>query len=65
MKETKKEFNGVKYNNDYKREHYDRLNFLMPRGTKERISAAAAAKDISSSEYVRKAIEDKLLQDNV
>ena len=63
--EDKKKFVKSDYDNKYIKQKYDRLNFLMPRGTKERISAAAAAKDISSSEYVRKAIEDKLSQDNM
>lgn len=63
--EDKKKFVKSDYDNKYIKQNYDRLNFLMPRGTKERIAAAAAVKDISSSEYVRIAIEDKLSQDNV
>ena len=65
MKEVKKEFNETKYNNDYKRDHYDRLNFLMPKGTKERIKAAADKNGVASSEYVRQAIEKQLLCDKV
>lgn len=65
LKETKKEFNKNKYDNEYRKTHYDRLNFLMPRGTKERITAAAAKNNLSSSEYVRIAIENQLSKDNI
>lgn len=38
----------------------DRLNFIMPRGTKDRIKTAAAKEGITPSEFVRRAILEKL-----
>ncbi len=55
-----KVFDKNKYDNNYKKQMYDRLNFLMPKGTKEKIQAAAESKGIASSEWVRQAIFEKL-----
>lgn len=41
----------------------DRLNFVMPSGTKEKIQKAAYNKKISASEYVRQAISKALEED--
>ena len=38
----------------------DRINFLMPKGTKQRIKEAAGKLGITASEFVRQAIEEKL-----
>ena len=38
----------------------DRINFVMEKGTKERINKAAKAAGISAAEYIRQAIEEKL-----
>lgn len=43
----------------------DRLNFVMPQGTKERIQNAAYNKKISASEYVRQAINTALEKDGL
>jgi len=41
----------------------DRLNFVMPSGTKEKIQQAAYKNKISASEYVRQAISAALERD--
>lgn len=38
----------------------DRINFVMEKGTKERINQAAAAEGISAAEWLRRAIDGKL-----
>ena len=38
----------------------DRLNFVMPAGTKDRINKAAAAEGVTASEFVRRAIFARL-----
>ena len=38
----------------------DRINFVMEKGTKERINQAAAADGISAAEWLRRAIDEKL-----
>ena len=58
--EEKKKFNKQDYDNQYIKLHKDRINFLMDKGTKERINQAAAAEGITASEFIRAAINEKL-----
>ena len=60
--EEKKRFNKTEYDNRYIKEHKDRINFLMEKGTKERIKAAADQAGQTSSEFIRDAIEEKLIR---
>ena len=48
-----------KYRNDYNRTHYERVNVLVPPGTKDRIRAVT---DISLSSFIYKCIEQELLR---
>ena len=52
--------NKQNYDNKYIAEKFDRLNFVMPKGTKEKIQAAAEREGVKSSEWVRRAIMEKL-----
>lgn len=56
----KEKFDFAKYNQEYKKLNYDRLNFVMPKGTKEKIQAAASREGISNAEWIRQAIAEKL-----
>lgn len=38
----------------------DRINFVMDKGTKDKINQAAAAEGISAAEWLRRAIAEKL-----
>lgn len=38
----------------------DRINFVMDKGTKDKINQAAAAEGISAAEWLRRAIDEKL-----
>lgn len=58
--EEKKKFNKQDYDNQYIKNNKDRINFLMEKGTKERINTAAQALNISASEFIRQAIEEKI-----
>lgn len=49
-----------KRQNDWIRENTDRINFTMPKGTKERIKAAADLEGIKASEFIRRSIEKAL-----
>lgn len=54
------------YDNEYIKNNFDRLSFVMPKGTKEEIKAYARSMGISSSEWVRQAILEKMgKQDNM
>ena len=44
--------NRVAYKNQHAKEHYDRISMLVPKGYKEKIKAAAAAHEMSMSEYL-------------
>lgn len=60
MEEQKKRFNKQDYDNAYIRNNKDRINFVMPKGTKEKIQQAAAAAGLSAAEWIREAITEKL-----
>jgi hypothetical protein len=46
--------------NAWQKENKDRINFLMDKGTKDRINLAAEKEGIKASEFIRRAIEDRL-----
>ena len=49
-----------KRQNQWIKENADRINFVMPKGTKEKIQQAAAAAGLSAAEWIREAITEKL-----
>ena len=50
------------YDNWYIKECKDRINFLMDKGTKDRIKLAADKLGQKPSEFIREAIEEKLFK---
>lgn len=44
----------------YKKEHYDLIRFYAPKGWKDRLKEAARKIDVSVSDFIRDAIEEKL-----
>jgi len=46
--------------NNWLKENKDRINFLMEKGTKDRIKAAAEKVGTTPSELIREAITEKL-----
>ena len=48
----KERFNPVKYKNDYDREHYERVNLSLPKGSKDLIKSKAEKAGKSVSQYV-------------
>ncbi len=55
-----KEFNQIAYQNDYKREKYDRMELLLPKGRKEILKKKAKAAGVSMSEYINNLLEKEL-----
>ena len=55
-------FNPVKYRQGYDREHYERVNLSLPKGSKQIIQSRAKAYGLSTSQYmmglVQKEIEE-------
>ena len=58
--EDKKKFKKSTYDNQYIKDHKDRINFMMEKGTKDRIKLGADKLGQTSSEFIREAIEEKL-----
>jgi predicted DNA-binding protein len=44
----------------WQKENTDRINFTMPKGTKEEIKAAADRLGITPAEFIRQAINEKM-----
>ncbi len=53
-------FDQIKYNNDYNRQNYDRINLMTPKGRKDEIKAAAKAAGMSMNEYILAAVAAKM-----
>jgi hypothetical protein len=50
----------AKWQNDYIKRHYDRVNLILPGGQKETVNAAADAAGVSLNEYIVQAIKAKM-----
>ena len=50
------------YDNWYIKTQKERINFIMDKGTKDRIKLAADKAGQTSSEFIREAIEEKLFR---
>ena len=57
FKEREKE---LSYIAQYQKENYDRITVMSPKGTKEKVKAAATIKGMSSSEFVLNCINKEL-----
>lgn len=55
MEEEK--FNQIKYQNEFIKQKYDRVNLTVPKGKKEKIKEAAKAAGQSVNEYINSAID--------
>lgn len=55
MEEEK--FNQIKYQNEFIKQKYDRVNLTVQKGKKEKIKAAAKAVGQSVNEYINSAID--------
>lgn len=64
MVKSDKEFNQIKYQNEYNKQNYDRFQFMAPKGTKDIVKAAALSCGQSVSEYILQAIKERLERDN-
>lgn len=54
--ENKKVFDQIKYQNEYKKKNYDRIEITVPKGEKALIKKAAETAGQSVSEYINEAI---------
>lgn len=64
MPKVKKEFDQVKYQNEFKKKTYDRMELLVPKGQKAVIKEKAAAAGQSLNEFVYSAVKEKMESPN-
>lgn len=60
MPKVKKEFDQVKYQNQFINERYDRINLTVPKGDKALIKERAASAKESVNEYINRAIKQRM-----
>lgn len=58
--EKEKSFDQFKYQNEYVRQKYDRIQLVVPKGEKERIKAAATSLGQSTNEFIWQAVRGRL-----
>lgn len=57
---------AIKYNNEFNKNAYDRINLTVPKGEKDKIKAHAEKKDNGSiNGFVNRAIRETMERDNV
>lgn len=56
---------AIKYNNEFNKNAYDRINLTVPKGEKDKIKAHAEKKDNGSiNGFVNRAIRETMERDN-
>ncbi len=60
MPEEKKEFDQFKYQNEYKKKNYDRIEMVVPKGEKAVIKEMAASVGESLNEFLYLAVKDRM-----
>lgn len=55
-----KKFNQIAYQNNYKREKYDKIEVIVPKGEKDKIKQAAKEAELSLSAYIYQAVQEKM-----
>lgn len=48
------------YDMQYKKDNFDRISFVMPKGEKEKIKSTAEKCGMSAGEFIRQAIKEKI-----
>ncbi|MCR4782954.1 MAG: antitoxin [bacterium] len=59
----KKVFDQIKYQNQYVREHYDRVIITMPKGKRDIVKNRASKLGKSVSQYINDLIDEDLKRD--
>lgn len=60
MPKTTKEFNQIKYQHEYNKKNYDRIEISVPKGQKIVIKETAKAAGQSVNEYINQAINERM-----
>lgn len=59
----KEKSEAIKYNNEYNKKAYDRINFTIPKGQREAIQEAAKLQNESTNAYIYNAIMQRMERD--
>jgi hypothetical protein len=54
-------YNDTEYHNWYTKQNYDRISFFVPKGTRERIKAAARCAGVSMNSYIANLLPKSLI----
>ena len=60
MDENEKLKQFYEYNNKYKKENYDRITMMSPKGTKEKLHDYAERAEMSASMFLNVAMQEKM-----
>lgn len=47
-------FDQIKYQNEFNKQRYDRINLMVPKGKKDELKQAASKQGISVNEYINR-----------
>lgn len=56
----KEKTNAIRYNNDFNKKAYDRINLTVPKGRKAEIQAAAEVRGQSVNGFINELIDEEL-----
>ena len=59
----KEKSEAIKYNNEFNKKAYDRINFTVPKGQREAIQEAARLQNESTNAYIYNAIVQRMERD--
>ena len=54
---------AIKYNNEYNSKAYDRINFTLPKGEKEKVRTAADKARQSVNAYIAQALAERMTRE--
>lgn len=60
MPKINKEFNQAIYNKQYEKEHYYRLNVVLPKDLRSTIDEAVSKSGLSKNAFIKSAILEKI-----
>lgn len=55
---------AIKYNNEFNKSAYDRINLAVPKGEKDKIKSHAESRSESVNGFIKRAIDETMERDN-
>ena len=56
-KKKDSEFNQIKYQTEYNKQHYDSITIMIPKGMRDLVRGYAKSENLSVTKYILKTIE--------